>query len=112
VIHPLYKVIGLGRAKEVALSGAAIDANEAYRIALVNRVYPAQSLGDETTRVVELLASRPREALLETKRLTRDVIDLNMESAMSRMFQAISERLKSDAHARAIHDYVGRLTRS
>jgi hypothetical protein len=47
--------------------------------------------------------------LLETKRLTREVIDLDTETAMKQMFGAISERLKSEEHVRAIHDYIAGL---
>src|SRR5499427_1000241 len=39
VIHPLYKTIGLARAKELAMTGENISADEAYRIGLVNHVY-------------------------------------------------------------------------
>jgi len=41
MVYPLYKAIGIGRAKEMALTGEAISAEEAYRIGLVNHVYPA-----------------------------------------------------------------------
>jgi enoyl-CoA hydratase len=38
------RLIGEGRAKELIYSANIIDAQEAYRIGLVNHVYPAQSL--------------------------------------------------------------------
>src|SRR5262249_10308731 len=41
MIYPLYKIIGLSRAKELALTGDTISAQEAYRIGLVNRICPA-----------------------------------------------------------------------
>ena len=46
VIHPLYKTIGLGRAKELALTGRHITAQEAHTIGLVNHIYPREELMD------------------------------------------------------------------
>ncbi len=42
IIHPLYKSIGLANAKELALTGQNISAADAYRIGLVNHVYPGE----------------------------------------------------------------------
>jgi len=109
IMHPLYKIIGLSRAKELALTATPIDANEAYRIGLANRICRPEELLDEAMSLAETLASRPRAALFETKRLSREVIDLDTESAMKRMFGAISERLKTEEHVRAIHTYVAGL---
>ena len=44
IIHPLYKTIGLARAKELAMTGRNITAEEAYRIGLVNHVYAREEL--------------------------------------------------------------------
>ncbi|HKH78814.1 MAG TPA: enoyl-CoA hydratase/isomerase family protein [Solirubrobacteraceae bacterium] len=53
-------VVGLGRAKELIMTGATIDAAEAHRIGLVNRVVPADQLDAATQALVdELLASSP-----------------------------------------------------
>jgi enoyl-CoA hydratase/carnithine racemase len=53
-------VVGLGRAKELIMTGAMIDAAEAHRIGLVNRVVPAEELEAATQALVdELLANSP-----------------------------------------------------
>ena len=51
-------VVGLGRAKELIMTAGMIDAAEAHRIGLVNRVVPAEELEAATqTLVDELLAN-------------------------------------------------------
>jgi enoyl-CoA hydratase len=109
ILYPVYKVIGLGRAKELALTGEPITAADAQRIGLVNRVHPAESLVEQAMKLAERLASRPRQALFETKRLSREVIEVNTESALTKMFQVISERLRSDEHQREIRRYLAGL---
>lgn len=98
LLYPLYKVVGLGRAKELAMTGQPISADEAYRIGLVNRVCPADTLSSETMRLAQLLASRPTEALFATKRLSRDVIEMTTDAAIECMFDRIAERLQSAEH--------------
>ena len=111
IMYPIYEAIGLGHAKELALTGDAISAPEAYRIGLVNRICALDLLLDDAIRLGERLAARPRQALFETKRLSRELIDLNTESAMTLMFERISERLRSDEHRVQAEQYVARLHR-
>ena len=98
IIHPLYKSIGLARAKELALTGANISAAEAYRIGLVNHVYPRAELLDEAMALADVLAAKPRTALVETKRLTRELIDLDTASAIAEIRQTFRRCLESDEH--------------
>ena len=109
MIYPLYKIIGLSRAKELAMTGDTINADEAYRIGLVNHIYPAETLMDEAMKLAEKLASRPRQALFETKRLTRELIDVDTQTAFRRMGKAIRERLQSEEHKQKVAEFVAKL---
>jgi len=109
IMYPLYKIIGLSRAKELALTAEAISAQEAYRIGLVNHVYPAEKLLEQAMELAENLALKPRQALLETKRLSRELIEMDTETAINRMREAISERLRSEEHRQELEKYLSRL---
>ena len=63
----LPRVVGLTKAMEICLTGLPIDAAEAFRIGLVNRVVPAESLMDEARKLAQRLASRPQLALHRAK---------------------------------------------
>ncbi len=54
----LPRLIGRGRAQELLLTGDMIGADEAYRIGLVNHVFPAASLMDEAKKLAHLLAAK------------------------------------------------------
>jgi enoyl-CoA hydratase/carnithine racemase len=56
----LPQVVGLGRAKEMVMTGKMINGDEAERIGLVNRTATIDKLGPETQKLIdELLACAP-----------------------------------------------------
>ena len=56
----LPRLIGRGRASELLMSGGMIDAQEAYRIGLVNKVVPATELATESEKLLRgILAMAP-----------------------------------------------------
>ncbi len=65
----LTRLIGVGRAMELILTGRIIDAEEAYRIGLVNKVVPHDRLEEEVSELAKTLASGAPIAMAEAKRL-------------------------------------------
>jgi enoyl-CoA hydratase len=109
IIHPLYKSIGLARAKELAMTGQNISAEEAYRIGLVNHIYPREELMGKTLELARVLAAKPRNALLETKRLTRELIDMDTNSALEEIGQTFRTCLESAEHQKRVAEVYASL---
>ena len=61
-------IVGLGKALELAFLSERIDAHEAHRIGLVNRVVPLAELQHATRAVAGQLLAMPPSALALTKR--------------------------------------------
>src|ERR671914_1786195 len=66
-LYLLPRVVGQGRASELVFLGDSIDAQEAYRIGLANRVVPGDTLMDESYQWANRLKEGPLYALGVTK---------------------------------------------
>jgi enoyl-CoA hydratase len=109
IIHPLYKSIGLARAKEMAMTGQNISAAEAFRIGLINHLYPRDELMPRAMELASVLAAKPRNALFETKRLTRSLIDMDTNAAFEEMNKSLYRCLASEEHRSRVEAVYARL---
>ena len=67
----LPRVVGLGHAYEILLTGRFVDSGEAARIGLVNRVVPAEELLNEALRVAEMITENSPLGVALTKRVVQ-----------------------------------------
>jgi len=74
--------IGLHKAKELALFGDIIDATEAERIGLVNRVVADEKLDAFVDDWATRLAAGPPIALAQTKRMLNNAMNVTLEEAL------------------------------
>ncbi len=59
----LPRIIGMGRAMELILTGRVIDAHEAYRIGLVNEITPRGKSLERSIALAQLICSHPQPAI-------------------------------------------------
>jgi enoyl-CoA hydratase len=70
--------IGAGRAMELILTGDLIGADEALRIGLVNKIFPAAELMAATKKCAEKIASKGPLAIAYARRAVRKGAELNL----------------------------------
>jgi len=83
-VFRLPRLIGPGRAYELLYSGELIDAREAWRIGLVNRLAPAGQALTAVLAFAETLAKRPALALSLIRAGVRDSLTQTTEEATRR----------------------------
>jgi enoyl-CoA hydratase/carnithine racemase len=71
----LPRVVGLGRAAEIMLTGRFIEADEAAEIGLVNRVVAADALLDEAFAIADQIAANTPFGVTLTKRVLNANVD-------------------------------------
>lgn len=59
----LPRLIGMAKAKELLFSGDSVSGEEAYRIGLVNKIAPKETLQDEARAWAKKLAAKPKVAM-------------------------------------------------
>lgn len=74
----LQRLVGVGRAKELIFTGDIIDAREAERIGLLNKVFPAKELMHQTMEIAKKIGSKGPLAL----KLAKMSINLGMETGL------------------------------
>ncbi len=78
----LPRIIGLGRAMEMAMTGEALDAEEAKNVGLVNRLVADDALAEEATAFARNLARMPTRALGEIKKSLYASFESDLETAL------------------------------
>lgn len=78
----LARLVGVGRAKEIIFTCQTIDAATAYRIGLVNHVFPPEQLIDEAKKMANIIASKSPVLEALAKQAINIGQDLDLENAL------------------------------
>ncbi len=84
----LPRVVGLGHASELLFSGELINAEEAYRIGLVNKLVDDGQALDIAMELARKLARGPAFAHAMTKQMIEDEHDMSLDEAIEAEAQA------------------------
>ena len=90
----LPRLVGIGRAKDLILTGRRVGAAEALAMGLVSRVAPAARLRDEAIALAEQVARNAPISLRQAKRAVDGGFALSLEEAL-----ALENRLYQDCLA-------------
>lgn len=78
----LPRIVGYGRALEMALTNELVDAREAYAFGLANKIFPPDELMDATMTLAKQLANAPTRGIGLTKRAFNRALVTDLESAL------------------------------
>jgi len=92
----LPRLVGLGRAKEMILTGRVIDAVAAADIGLVTLVVPAGQAESSAMEMAEIVAARGPLAVREAKRLLDLALDLPLDEGLLEETEASGRVFDSD----------------
>lgn len=79
----LPRLVGEGRAKELTFTADVINAQEAFRIGLVNHVYPLDQLMDEAKKLAKKMSTKAPLAVGYAKFAINKGLQVDIDTAMS-----------------------------
>lgn len=94
----LPRLVGLGRATDLMMSGRFVDADEAERIGLVTRIVEPDGLDRAVRELAASFAAGPAGALAFTKRAIRRSIDRGLQAELDYEVFAQVQCLQSEDH--------------
>ncbi|RLB14255.1 MAG: crotonase [Deltaproteobacteria bacterium] len=100
----LTQLVGLGKAKELIFAGEFINAKEAEKIGLANRIVPDDTLMEESIAMAEKIAERSPLAL----RLSRIAIDQGLDAGFEQTLEIEANHLLICTQAQNQTEYVAR----
>lgn len=107
-LYYLPRVVGLQKAKELALTGKNIGAEEALRLGIVNTVVEHDKLEQEVETWVQLLAEKPGDTMGAIKSLLNKGMDMNVDSLLE--IEAIMQgvRIVSDNSREGVSAFLAK----
>jgi 3-hydroxypropionyl-coenzyme A dehydratase len=99
-------VVGLGRAKELIMTGRFVDGREAHAIGFANRIAPGGELEATTAQLCEeLLAAAPRAVAL-AKGILDNVAKPHIDHTLDREVEAQQQLVQTDDFAEATKAFL------
>lgn len=106
----LTRAIGPGRSLEYIFTGDFCEAEEAYRIGILNKLVPAEALEKQTMSLAARLAEGPPIAQSLSKLLVYKGLEMNLETALAMESACISICLGSDDNKEGIRAFAEKRT--
>lgn len=78
----LARIVGVGKAKEMIYAATNIKADEAYRIGLVNAVYPQTELMEMAKKLANKISKNAPIAVRACKKAINEGLDVDMDKAI------------------------------
>ena len=101
----LPRIVGLGKALDLCLTGRIIDAPEALEVGLVSKVVPHDNLMDEAMAVATGLANGPTPALSLVKKVIHQGLVADVDQAQNNEEEAFAWCLRSPDHFEGVRAF-------
>lgn len=108
--YRLPRLIGIGRAKRMLLTGQVIDAQQAKEFGLVSDLMEAEELLPAALELAKVIANKAPLAIRATKRIANVALDLSEEEGIELQANEIKKLALSRDHQEALAAFTGKRT--
>ena len=100
--------IGWPMAKELLFTGRVVEAEEAYRLGLLNHLVPAEQLMDKAMEIASTIAKNHPDSVKGVKRLLVDYIGLKWQEMWEMERDYLSTQVRSPGVEQAFREFIER----
>lgn len=109
-VYRLPRIIGVGPAKAILLSGKKVGAQEALRYGLITEIHPREQLLDEAVKLASHIATRAPLSVEATKQYCAMAFDLTPEDALKVGLSEVEKLSRSQDHREALEAFANKKT--
>ncbi len=102
----LPQIVGSGRARELMIIGGEIDADEAFRIGLVNRICRPEDLDGVLTKAAEKIVEKDRLALTLAKKYLNEAQESTIDDVLYKEGRAMNQTGQSEGAEKRIKAFL------
>jgi enoyl-CoA hydratase/carnithine racemase len=103
------RLIGYGKAAELAFTARPFEALEALEIGVVNKVFPHEQLMAEAVKMARQIASLPPLAIKKSKELFRRGMESSLEQVLHREAAVFLKSMKTEEHKLALRKLLDQM---
>jgi enoyl-CoA hydratase/carnithine racemase len=100
------RLMGLGRGLEFLFTGDFLEAEEAERIGVLNKIVPDDELERETTELAQKIAKNPPLAIQMSKMMAYMALDTDLETALEQAASCQALALSSEDHREGVNAFI------
>jgi enoyl-CoA hydratase len=101
----LVDLVGPSRTKEILYTARSLDAHEAYRFGLVDRLYAKNEIVEKTYEFARLLAERSQVSIRGTKKMVQAILDGAAEES-PQLAQMVLDSFDSDDYREGVQAFL------
>lgn len=102
----LPRLIGMSNTLLLQYTGDRIDGNEAYRMGVVSKVFPAEGLMEPSMELATRLANMPTQSMALIKYLVHKSLDMSFEDSLALAHVAQEQVRRTDDHKEAVQAFI------
>ena len=104
--HFLPRLVGVSKALELFLTGDFLDADEALRLGIVNKVFPDETLLEEVEKIARRMAKAPSLTLRMTKRAIYQGMRNDLRTNLDLISSHYAVITASQEHRDLVHKFI------
>ncbi|MBT4065693.1 MAG: hypothetical protein HOE76_00535 [Euryarchaeota archaeon] len=106
----LAHLVGYGKAMEMVMTGNNVDADEAYRIGIVNQLVSPDELENATLKIAQTIASKSMHTLRVAKKTIRAALDNSITDGVAIEAEAFANLFDSEDKEIGVQAFINRDT--